>query len=405
MSAPILIFVMCLVQVLGLLGLGTFAALLPVFLSEWAISNTEAGWLSGLFFAGYMVAVPVLVSLTDRRDARGIFLAGSALSTAAGFAFAFLADGFWSAAVLRFALGVGFAGVYMPGMKALTDRVPTRSASRAVAFYTASFGIGGALSLFLAGTIEAAWGWRWAFTVAAAGPALATVIGFSVLRPRRPEPPNHGRRLLDFRHIFANRRVMAYVLAYGCHNWELFALSSWLVVFLTVAAGDAGSGWLSPINVAVVVTLLSLPASVGGNELSMRLGRRRTVVSLLLLSAVAGGVLGFTVELAYPLVVLLSLLYGATTAADSASITAGAVTNADADSQGATLAVHSVFGFAGGFLGPLVFGGVLDAAGGGSSTVAWGLAFCSAAAAAVVGSVIVTLLTRAAPRHPEGESL
>ena len=48
--------------------------------------------------------------------------------------------------------------------------------------------------------------------------------------------PHHLARsagfLLDFRPVLANRRAMAYVLAYFAHNWELFALRSWLVAFL-----------------------------------------------------------------------------------------------------------------------------------------------------------------------------
>ena len=57
--------------------IGAFAlpALLPGYIARWDLSKTEAGWLVGIFFAAYVVMVPVLVSLTDR--VRAVFWARS----------------------------------------------------------------------------------------------------------------------------------------------------------------------------------------------------------------------------------------------------------------------------------------------------------------------------------------
>ena len=64
-------------------------------------------------------------------------------------------------------------------------------------------------------------------------------------------------------------------------------------------------------------------------------------------------------------------------------LTAGLVTRIDERIRGAAMAVHSMLGFGAGFLAPLVFGAVLDVAGGNSSTSAWGLAFMSLGAGAI----------------------
>ena len=53
-----------------MLGIATFSALLPTMQAEWSLSNADAGWITGIYFAGYVVAAPVLTSLTDRVDAR-----------------------------------------------------------------------------------------------------------------------------------------------------------------------------------------------------------------------------------------------------------------------------------------------------------------------------------------------
>ena len=53
-------------SVLGMLGSSSFSALVPEFQREWGLSNTDAGWINGIFYGGYVLAVPLLVGSTDR---------------------------------------------------------------------------------------------------------------------------------------------------------------------------------------------------------------------------------------------------------------------------------------------------------------------------------------------------
>ena len=69
----------CIGQILAQIGTFSLLALLPSLTSEWALSNTEAEWLSGIFCNGYAVSLPVLISLTDRDDAKRIYLFGVAI--------------------------------------------------------------------------------------------------------------------------------------------------------------------------------------------------------------------------------------------------------------------------------------------------------------------------------------
>src|SRR5260221_3531608 len=87
----------------------TFAATMPQIAAEWGLSAGEAGWIGGIYFAGYAVAVPFLASATDRIDGRWLYAGCAALGAAASFAFAFGAEGFPTALVLRFIGGVAGA--------------------------------------------------------------------------------------------------------------------------------------------------------------------------------------------------------------------------------------------------------------------------------------------------------
>jgi MFS family permease len=341
--------------------------------------------------------VPVLVSLTDRLDPRRIYLASMALTVAAMFGFALLAGGFWSALIFRVAAGIGLAGTYMPGLKILSDRFEGAPQARAIAFYTASFSIGASLSYLLAGEIAAALDWRWAFGAGALGAAAAGALVFATIAPApplaRPEVETH---LLDFRPVLANRRALAYILAYAAHNWELFGMRSWIVAFLafslTLQPGPGG-GWNITL-IASLVVLMGWPASVLGNELASRFGRPRVVAAIMIVSALVAVTVGFSAGLPFPLVIALCFVFGITVTGESGSVTAGAVAEAAHGQRGATMAVHSCIGFAGAFVGPLAVGVVLDLAGGGASLLAWGLAFVTMGAGVALGPLALLLLRR-----------
>ena len=52
-------------QVAGMAGFVRFPALQPEFQRLWALSDSEAGLISGIYFAGYVIAVPLASGLTD----------------------------------------------------------------------------------------------------------------------------------------------------------------------------------------------------------------------------------------------------------------------------------------------------------------------------------------------------
>jgi len=90
--------------------------------------------------------------------------------------------------------------------------------------------------------------------------------------------------------------------------------------------------------------------------------------------AICAAIIGFLGPRSYLLAAALVLVYGLLIWLDSSSLTAGAAGSADPSRRGATLALHSMAGYAGGFVGPITIGWILDAAGG-MSVWGWGMAF------------------------------
>jgi MFS family permease len=333
----------------------------------------------------------------DRIDPRRIYLFSTAISALALLGFALFADGLWSASLYRAIGGIGLAGTYMPGLRILSDNTAGPRQGRFLSFYTACYALGSSASVLLAGLVGGATDWRAAFAASAAATTVALALawwGIPKAGLERIKPP---QPLLDFRPVLRNRAAMGYILAYSAHCYELFGLRAWLVAFLAFAFVD--QGMVSDGNVPAVVTmlgtvilLLGLPASILGNEAATRFGRRRFLIAIMTGSAALACVVGFSAALPFWLAVVIIGLYGITVTADSASLTVGAVTNAAPGQRGATMAVHSFLGFTAAFVGSVAFGGILDLAGGGSSLIAWGLAFAAQGAVVALGPVALMVL-------------
>ena len=384
-----LVWMMCLAQTLVQIGAFFWPALLPQLAPQWALSNSAAGWITAAFYGAYMLAVPVLVTLTDRVDPKRIYLFGVGLTVAGHLLFGLCADGFWPALACRALTGIGWAGTYMTGLKLLADRVDARMMSRATAGHAASIGLSGALSFATGDWLARLAGWQTAFFAASLSAAVAWII-IAVVVPRQQKAapkPVDGAALYDFRPVLRNRSAMAYATAYAIHTLEMSALRGWGVAFLAYVASSTGTTAtvLSPAVLLTALGLIGTAASILGNEAAIAYGRRRLVQTAMLGSVILGGVIGFLGTHSYPLAASLILFYGLVIWLDSSSLTAGAAGTAEPSRRGATLAVHSTLGYAGGFIGPLLIGWTLDWSGGMSQS-GWGLSF-----ACVSGLMLIAL--------------
>ncbi len=375
--------VMCMAEVFSMTGFACYTTLLPELMKEWTLSNAEAGLIGGIFYTGYMVAVPVLSSLTDRIDSRRIYVFACALSVLGAACFALFAQGLWSALLCQFVIGAGLGGTYMPGLKSLTDHLQGAAQSRATAFYTAAFGVGSSISIVVSGKVAASFGWPAAFAFGAIGPVLAALLVMLCMPKGRVHAAHEtaaAPALLDFRPVLKNRKTRLYVLGYSLHNYELFGQRSWMVAFLVFCGSLQPEGMGLPLaaaTLAAIINVLGPVMSVSGNELAIRFGRERMIFLFMGASGALACVVGFTAALPWLFVFLLMCVHYGCMLGDSGALTSGVIAATPPQQRGATMAVYSLSGFTAAFLAPLVFGIVLDLAGGNRNVMAWGLAFAS----------------------------
>ena len=369
-----------------MLPFSMFLALQPALQRDWALSNTESGWISSAYFTGYMLAVPILSSLTDRVDARTVWLGACAMGVVGAVGFALGAQGVWTAAAFQAVGGASLAGTYMPGLKVIADRRPHLPRPRHVAFYTTSFTAGSSLSFAIVGALGAHMSWRSAVLVTALGPLLGCGLVASLLRPvpvaAAAHPPSG-----HWRAVFTSGDTIRYVIGYSAHTWELFALRAWIVPFTTYCASIlAGAPPVSASTIAALVALIGIPASMAGAEMTARIPRRRLIVAVMLTSVAASVLVLPSVYGGWFLVIAGAVAYSACISADSAALTSGILHVAPAASRGTAMAVYSTLGFAAASAGTFAVGALLDAMGG-QSMASWAVAFAVMSAPNIVGAL------------------
>lgn len=381
-------------QVANLIALMTFPAVLPAVTAEWLLSSSDAGWIGGIYFAGYAAAVPFLSGGSDRIDGRWIVGGASLLGAGASLAFATVANGFWAALVIRFLGGVALAGVAMPGLVLLAQRIEGPRQRRCISVYASSYALGSAGSFLVAGLVDAAFGWRAVFVAGGIGPLLAVVAVACLSRHRsRTEPVAEKAAAAP---AIKNRAFMAYVVAFAGNTWEVFGIRVWFVACLAWTLRLPGNELDLP-NLALIsglAALLGVPASILVAELATR-WQRPFVIAMtclasgavcLALAATAGGPI-------VPVLILLVVLQ-ISSFADVGALGVGAVGSVDPRRRGAAMAIYSLAGYLTGFAGSVVFGFCLDWFGGPDSRSGWAAAFVALALGPVVTGTVLWRLRK-----------
>ena len=371
---------MLLAQTCALLGFACYAVVLTPLQDEWRLSNLQSGLIASAFFFGYMLAVPLATALTDRVDARKVYLVGGISAASGLLGMGLFAHNFVTALFFMALNGAGLAGTYMPGLKILSDRIKSGELTRHIAFYTAFFGIGTGFSYLSSGWILHALGWRYVFSLIALGPLAAFFIVFLFIAPLRHEKWRGPLRIrlhdifpLDkWRLVLQDKKASGFIFGYTAHSLELFASRSWLVAFFGLCTAISGEPFfLTATTLAGLINFFGVPSSILGNEIALRVGRQKWVCIVMLMSAVMGIALASSTGHSWWLIVALAIGHAIFIMADSATLTAGVVISAQENIKGAAMGLHSLMGFGGGMLGPAIFGFVLDMMGSRASQTAW----------------------------------
>jgi MFS family permease len=391
---------LCLSRFLVALVFTSYAAVLPVLQREWQMSAAVAGSVASAFQIGYACSLVGFNLLSDRIGARPAFLWSSLAGAPTAVAFALLADGPVSAALLYGLTALSMGGNYTPGLILIAERFPAATRGRATGFFLAATSVGYAASLFLTGAVLARLGWRAALLAASLGPVLgAAVAAWTVSgMPTRIHPRRAGQGFSS--EFLRNPAALLLTAGYTFHSWELLGMWAWTPAFLSASlmlqgqelARATGGG----ARLSALFHLTGFLASSTTGHLSDRFGRTAMIIAMLAASTVCSLTFGWLVAAPFWLLLLVGVVYGFSAVGDSPVLSVALTEAVAPQVLGSALAVRSLLGFGAGAIAQWAFGKVLDATNPGPPYTQWGWAYCLLGAGGAIG-LISTIWLRLRP--------
>ena len=349
MSPRRVLAILAIVQLLAMAPWFSASAVAPALAHVWQLSPVTTAWLTISVQLGFVIGalVSAIFTLADRLSARRL-VTGSAILAAIATLGVALASGVKLGIACRLLTGAALAGVYPPGMKIAAGWFK-EGRGLAIGVLVGALTLGSA-SPHLVRWAVAPEAWRFVLIVA----AISAVIGGSLvlLVPNdgpfaAPSPPFHlaaaPRILKDRAMLFAN-------LGYLGHMWEVYAMWTWMAVF--VAASEHARRGGTQIDVAGLAALVTFmvvgSGAIGcwlGGKYADRWGRTLVTSAAMVASGGCAVLVGFLFGRSLLVLLPVLLLWGVTVVADSAQFSAAVSELAPREYIGTALTLQTSLGF------------------------------------------------------------
>src|SRR6267154_4987793 len=212
-------------------------ALVEPIRKQWALTDSQIGWLATAFTLLYAVVGVPFGRLSDRWKRPQLLSLGvaawSLLTAASG-----LAWGYGSLFAARLGVGVGEATCAPTANSLIGDLYPAARRARALSLFMLGLPIGNFLGSFVSGHVAAAYGWRMAFYVACLPGLLLAVLAMRVFDPPRgasESAPLAGRphQGSPYWSVLKIPTIRWIIITGALSNFNMYAIPTFLPAYLS----------------------------------------------------------------------------------------------------------------------------------------------------------------------------
>ncbi|MBF0815411.1 MFS transporter [Microbacterium paludicola] len=171
---------------LDAMDVGLISFIIAALAAEWQLSPTETSWIASVGFIGMAIGASVGGLLADRLGRRQVFALTLLIYGVATGASA-LVGGVAALLVLRFFVGLGLGSELPVASTYVSEFAPTRIRGRLVVILEAFWAVGWTLAALIGYfVVPLEEGWRWAFAIGAVPAVYALVVRWAL-----PESPRY----------------------------------------------------------------------------------------------------------------------------------------------------------------------------------------------------------------------
>jgi MFS family permease len=335
----------CELAVLGVWFSAT--AIVPSVLLEHALTPTQVSMFTSSVQVGFVIGtlLSAILGLADRVDPRISFMVSAQVAAAANASILLVAPSATWVYVARFITGVCMAGVYPVGMRMVASWAKD-DLGLLVGILVGALTLGSASPHLF----NAFGGVDWRFTIMTTSLAAA-MAGFAVnlvsLGPRHAVPRAFSAGDLALALRAPSLRWAN--LGYLGHMWELYAMWTWIGLFLAasfrISSGGHDPDILAGVTTFIVIGVGGAAGCLTGGWVADHYGRTLTTMTAMTLSGACALAVGLMFG-GHPLLLgLLCLVWGAAAVADSAQFSATVSELSDPELMGSMLTAQTCAGF------------------------------------------------------------
>ena len=346
----------------------TFYLLLPLIGKELGLSYTEIGLIMTIqHFAGAVSNLPGGM-IVDTIGQKGYLMAASLFWVGVPYAFMSITHDFWMLLVCVTLVGIGNNIWHPAAMPTLAYRYPERK-GLVLAFHGMGGNMGEAIAPIVVGALLAWFSWRTVVVInVVPGITMALLIllmlgAFATARSGGADGINASGDarsardyLRDYGTLLRNKALMLVSVSAAFRTMTQAGLLTFLPVYLAYELG------YSPFVVGISMALLQVAGFIAGpigGHLSDKMGRRRIVMSSMLLTGVM--LIGMVLAGKSVLFVVFVALVGFFLYAMRAVLHAWAIESTPRNLAGSAVGIQFGVTSLGASVSPLLFGAIADA--------------------------------------------